>query len=53
MAHDFQEHEDKVFSKHIADENLLNRENSEALKVNKYKELYKMEILKKEEEQHE
>jgi len=49
----FQEHEKRFVGERAANANELHREKSEALRVNEYKELYKMEMLKKEEEQRE
>ena len=43
---------ERLQSKHITDENVLAKEKHEALKVNEYKELYKMEKIKREEEEH-
>lgn len=38
-------------SKALTHKNILNREKGEALQVNQYKELYKMEKIKREEEE--
>ena len=50
MEANFQEHMDKQESKQISDAYFLAREKHEALDIAKYKELYKMEQLKKEQE---
>lgn len=50
MESDFKEQMDKQDSKHISDAYFLAREKHEALDIAKYKELYKMEQLKKEQE---
>ncbi len=51
MENDFREHEVLFENKHVTDEHLLAREKSEALKINEYKEFYKMEMLKRNEEE--
>eukprot|EP00347_Sterkiella_histriomuscorum_P022478 403338339 len=53
MENDFKDHEIKYQSKYISDENFFNKEVKQAHEVKKYKELYKMEMLKKEEEESE
>lgn len=51
MENDFKEHEIKYHSKYIADENYFEKEKRQAEQVKRYKELYKMEMIKKEEEE--
>lgn len=50
-------HVKTVFNKHdsnyLKEKNVLEREKQEALQINQYKELYKMEKVKREEEEHE
>ena len=51
MENDFRIHERYYSSKQISDENFFKKEKCAAIVVNKYKELYKMEKIKREEEE--
>ncbi|CDW74957.1 UNKNOWN [Stylonychia lemnae] len=51
MENDFLIHERHYSSKQISDENFFRKEKNAAIVINKYKELYKMEKIKREEEE--
>eukprot|EP00347_Sterkiella_histriomuscorum_P011149 403373574 len=53
MENDFKDHEIKYQSKYISDENFFNKEVKQAHEVKYYNELYKMKMLKKEDEESE
>ena len=50
MEKDFKQYVSQFESLFLNERNLVERENKEALETNQYKELYKMEIMKREEE---